>query len=365
MKPQNLFFSLVLICLVLTFNVTSASNIARGVKVIVIDAGHGGASYPGAHYKGVSEKTLNLKVALYLGQLIEKEMPGVRVVYTRKTDVALAKSLNDDLQARADIANGAEGDLFVSIHANAATSPNAVGVETLIMGESSREQTLNERALFANHKDELLDMSNQQTAAIVRAYIQNLQFTYGEYSLVVAKCIQRSYAKMGRRDRGVKRQPLKVLYATDMPGVLTEIGFMTNTKEFAYLKSERGQREVARSIFNGIKEYSDYVQKTLHVDGGVAPKTESKPKVDSKVEVKGVQFTIQVAASTKRVSITSSQFKKYKGQVKEYGSDGVFKYKYCVGEFGSSESARKEFKSVKKVFSDAFIVRCKGGRIVK
>ena len=358
MKPQNLFYTLVLICLFLTFNVTSASNIARGVKVIVIDAGHGGKSYPGAHYKGVSEKTLNLKVALYLGQLIEKEMKGVKVVYTRKTDVALAKSLNDDLQARADIANGAEGDLFVSIHANAATSPAAVGVETLIMGESSREQTLNERVLFANHKDELLDMSNQQTAAIVRAYIQNLQFTYGEYSLAIAKCVQRSYAKAGRRDRGVKRQPLKVLYATDMPGILTEIGFMTNSKEFAYLKSEKGQREVARSIFNGIKEYSDYVQKTLHVDEGGGSKESSKV-------VERVKYTIQISASTKRESVSSSQFKKYKGQVKEYGSDGVFRYKYCLGEYGSRDAAEKELKLVKKVFSDAFIVRSRGGRIVK
>ena len=222
-------------------NVASAGNIAHGVEVVVIDAGHGG-KFPGAHYGGVYEKDLTLKVALKLGKLVEEGMPGVKVVYTRTADRTLGADLAADLQARADIANKAGGDLFISIHANAAPRATGVrGVETLIMGESSKEQRYNENALFENNREDLIDMSDERTAAIVRAYIQNLQFTYGEYSMAFARCIQNSYLKAGRHSRGIKPQLLRVLYATDMPGVLTEIGFMSNQQELAYMKSIRGR----------------------------------------------------------------------------------------------------------------------------
>ena len=154
-------------------NVASAGNIAHGVEVVVIDAGHGG-KFPGAHYGGVYEKDLTLKVALKLGKLVEEGMPGVKVVYTRTADRTLGADLAADLQARADIANKAGGDLFISIHANAAPRATGVrGVETLIMGESSKEQRYNENALFENNREDLIDMSDERTAAIVRAYIQN------------------------------------------------------------------------------------------------------------------------------------------------------------------------------------------------
>ena len=142
-------------------------------------------------------------------------MPGVKVVYTRKTDKALGPDKAKDLQARADIANKAGGDLFISIHVNAAKSTAARGVETLIMGESPKEQRYNENALFENNREDLIDMSDERTAAIVRAYIQNLQFTYGEYSMAIARCIQNNYLKAGRHSRGIKPQLLRVLYATD------------------------------------------------------------------------------------------------------------------------------------------------------
>ena len=240
-------------------NVASARNIAHGVEVVVIDAGHGG-KFPGAHYGGVYEKDLTLKVALKLGKLVEEGMPGVKVVYTRTADRTLGADLAADLQARADIANKAGGDLFISIHANAAPRATGVrGVETLIMGESSKEQRYNENALFENNREDLIDMSDERTAAIVRAYIQNLQFTYGEYSMAFARCIQNSYLKAGRHSRGIKPQLLRVLYATDMPGVLTEIGFMSNQQELAYMKSDKGQNEIARSLYQAIRNYSAYV----------------------------------------------------------------------------------------------------------
>ena len=202
-------------------------------------------------------------MALKLGKMIEEGMPGVKVVYTRTADRTLGADLAADLQARADIANKAGGDLFISIHANAAPRATGVrGVETLIMGERSKEQRYNENALFENNREDLIDMSDERTAAIVRAYIQNLQFTYGEYSMALARCLQNNYLQAGRHSRGIKPQLLRVLYATDMPGVLTEIGFMSNAQEMAYMKSEKGQDEIARSIYEGVRDYSAYVLET-------------------------------------------------------------------------------------------------------
>ncbi len=404
----------------LSVNGADGQHIARGVKVIVVDAGHGGPNFPGAHYRGVYEKDLNLKVALRLGALIEKEMPGVKVVYTRKTDRQLAPTLNEDLQARADIANGAGGDLFISIHANAAPSASARGVETLIMGESPRETKANEEVLFANNREEFLDMADEKTAAIVRAYIQNLQFTYGEYSLAMARCIQKRYGDAGRRSRGVKHQPLKVLYATDMPGVLTEIGFMSNPSEFAYMNSEKGQREIARAIFGAVKDYDAYVRGTQQADeapaasepvvsepvapepaaakpaaskpdGGLpaaadsaadAPKPETPigkkstpaaketPAEKKSAPVKEVRqpergYTIQVMASGKAVSPSSSEFKSYRGKVERYTSTGRFRYKYCVGRYAGRAAAVAELRTVRKSFPAAFVVKYEGEKIVQ
>ena len=370
-------------------NVASAGNIAHGVEVVVIDAGHGG-KFPGAHYGGVYEKDLTLKVALKLGKLVEEGMPGVKVVYTRTADRTLGADLAADLQARADIANKAGGDLFISIHANAAPRATGVrGVETLIMGESSKEQRYNENALFENNREDLIDMSDERTAAIVRAYIQNLQFTYGEYSMAFARCIQNSYLKAGRHSRGIKPQLLRVLYATDMPGVLTEIGFMSNQQELAYMKSDKGQNEIARSLYQAIRNYSVYVlgtrmaeeeqaaaakpaaeqpaaEKTAAAQPAEGKTATAAPvRTPEKPAVQPLRYTIQVMASASPVPLASAQFRAYRGKVKEYAAEGRFPYKYGVGEYGTREAAQRKLAEVRKVFPGAFVVACRGTQIVK
>ncbi len=244
----------------LPFFSQAAPSSAHGIRVIVLDAGHGGND-PGAHYAGVYEKDLTLKVVLRLGKRIEQGMPGVKVVYTRKTDKALAPTKIEDLQKRADIANAAEGDLFLSVHVNAAKSTSAKGVETLIMGESTKEQRYNEEALYESNRDELLDMSDEREAAIIRAHIENLQFTYGEFSQMMANSIQQRYTAAGRHSRGVKPQLLRVLYATNMPGVLTEIGFLSNKEEAAYLKSEKGINQIVDALYRAVNDYSESVKR--------------------------------------------------------------------------------------------------------
>lgn len=400
------FFCIILAAFSFMFLAEESFAQGAGVKVIVIDAGHGGSSFPGASYKGVKEKDINLKVALKLGALIEKELPAVKVVYTRTTDKALGKTLNEDLSARANIANKAGGDFFISIHANAAPKATSVmGAETIIMGESEKETRYNEDALYNANKDELIDMSDENTAAMVRAYIQNLQFTYGEYSEMMARIMQKHYVKGGRKDRKVKRQLLKVLYATDMPSVLTELGFMSNAKELAYMNSEKGQNELARMLCNAVKEYVGYINRlsagedvtlaeeddaqvtvenqpeelkpeektkaqentreTMQEAKTQEPKTVVAQNQERQAEVSDSGYTIQILASDKQVKTTDSQFKGYRGKVNCYIGGGVLKYKYCYGSFSSRSEASQQLAAVKRSFKDAFVVRYSQGKIVK
>lgn len=337
----------------------------RGLKVVVIDAGHGGPKYPGASYGGYHEKDINLQVALKLGALIEKEMAGVKVIYTRTTDKQFSTDLNKDLQARADIANKAEADLFISIHANAARSTAARGLETLIMGESEKETRLNESVLYANNKEEFLDMSDERTAAIVRAYIQNLQFTYGQFSEAMARIVQKSYKEAGYHDRGIKRQPLKVLYATDMPSILTEIGFMSNPTELKQMTSSKGQAAIARALLGAVKDYAAYVENTLLEEEPAATAntpTESPTEVaENKALERG--YTIQILASPKQISLASSELKGYRSKCKEFTASGRYCYKYCYGTYASKQEAQKALKEVRASFKDAYVVHFTGSKI--
>lgn len=375
-------------------NAVKGENVAQGVKTIVIDAGHGGR-FPGARYGGYSEKNINLQVALKLGALIEKNMPDIKVIYTRSVEKQFSSDLRTDLQTRADIANNANGDLFISIHANAHPKNTGVrGTETLIMGESKLETSVNEAILFANNKEEFLDMSDEKTAAIVRAHIQNLQFTYGEYSEAMAQLVQKHYTKLGLNNRGVKKQPLRVLYATDMPSILTEIGFMSNSAELKYITSTKGQNEIAQALFGAVKDYVAYVRKTLFVDSDssategvaepksvtVAPQAEkqpapvvkkepskaktTEPKSKPAVKSSAVRYTVQIMASRGAVSLSDSRFGSYKGKVREVRADGVFSYKYCIGDYADKAVAQSAVKGVRKSFPQAFVIAVKDGRVV-
>lgn len=384
---------LLLFALVLNNNVVSAENVAQGVKVIVIDAGHGG-KFPGARYGGYSEKNINLQMALKLGAMIEKGMPEVKVVYTRKTDKSFSTNLREDLQARADIANNANGDLFISIHANAHPKSTATkGVETLIMGESELETSENEAILFANNKEEFFDMSDKSTAAIVRAHIQNLQFTYGEYSEVMARLVQKHYAKLGRVNRGIRKQPLRVLYATDMPSILTEIGFMSNSTELKYITSESGQKELVGALYAAVKDYVTYVKKSLLVEASAESASEAKvvqqptkqptkqpaaqpakkPAAPQKTTTaqKGaakpsaVRYAVQVMASKSEVSVNDSRFGSYKGKVRQVRAEGAYSYKYCVGDYADRASAQASVATVRKSFPQAFVIAVQDGKVVK
>lgn len=386
--------SILLVAFSLSWGQVSAEEeTSHGVKVVVLDPGHGGWD-PGAVRGSLREKDITLRVVLRLGALIEKHMPGVEVKYTRKTDKALGPDKRTDLRARTKMANDVKGDLLISVHVNAARSSAAYGVETLVMGETPLEQNNNRKVLMESNREDLFDMSDEKTAAMVRAYIQNLQFSYGEYSLTMAHCIQNSYKKSNRHVRKIKKQPLMVLYATNMPGVLTEIGFLSNPKEAAYMRSEKGVNEIAQSLLRAIQEYSSKVaamrldveededgnrEECDETEKGNQPiskpevQKERKPSVNSEQKhtqkqsvekTAPIRYTVQVVASKSRLSLSSSRFKSYRNKVKQYTGRGSFRYKYCVGEFRTLSEAKNKCREVRKQFSDAFVVRCRGSQIV-
>ena len=371
-------------------NAPQAQNVAHQRKVVVIDPGHGGY-FPGADYGGVKEKTLTLQVAQRLGKMIEERMDDVDVVYTRTSDTDLADKntkyanskarLRVDLQRRTDIANGKVGknakcgDILISIHANAATATSANGTETIIMGESTYEVETNEKVLRESTIDEFVDMNDKDAAAAVRAYVQSLQYTYGKYSYALARIVQRNYATIGRRaheykgDHGVKKQMIKVLYGVEMPCVLTELGFMSNASELAYMRSEKGQKELAGALCKAVEEYFAFMRGELDIDNAapavITPTDDAQVAgAESSGDKAQSGYTVQILASAKKIAAGARDFKGRK-DVKMYNGTGKFPYRYCIGEYATEKEAHAAVDKLRQTFKGAFVVRYSGNEIVK
>ncbi len=268
---------------------------AKGKKVakIVIDAGHGGTRDPGAHGSFSYEKDITLAVSLKLGKIIADSMKTVQVLYTRTTDVY------PTLQERHEIANKANADLFIAIHVNSTPytytkvkegyktvkrhhksvkvpiyrsirhhETSRQGVETYVLAlhrNSQKEKSIGEYSdNFADSSSStstsaagLLDVNDPQTSIIISQYSQ----AFLSKSVNLGTRIQEQFGVQGRRNLGVKQLPLEVLAGSAMPGVLVEMGFITNPEEETYLNSERGQEEVAMAIYKGIRAYKWDVEK--------------------------------------------------------------------------------------------------------
>ena len=226
------------------------------VRTVVIDPGHGGAK-PGAQGKHVQEKTVTLAVAKKFGKLIEDNYPDVKVIYTRTTDVDIS------LAERAHIANRNKADLFISIHANSHPTNAPTGVETFVMGLS--ESRANLEVAKKENADILLEADYKSNADysgfdpnapetyVMLAMFQN---AFIDKSLNLAQAIQNQYKQSLKTiNRGVKQAELYVLYKTTCPSVLTEIGFISNPGEEAFMISEEGQAKIAVCLFNAFMTY--------------------------------------------------------------------------------------------------------------
>lgn len=262
--------SLILLIGILTSSFLPKEKSAFAVRTVVIDPGHGGKD-PGCHGAKYREKDIALAVSLKLGHYIEEHIKDVKVVYTRKTDVFV------ELQERAEIANRAKADLFICIHCNSACvrdkklkrdicNEDAHGAETYVMGIKNEKgkldvvKTENSAILL---EDNYVKKYNGFDPNSDESYIIMSMFTdvYLTQSLSFASKIQKQYGtRTGRVDKGVKRGSLWVLWRTYMPSVLTEMGFLTNPEEEAFLGSTKGQDYIASGIFRAFREYKDEVE---------------------------------------------------------------------------------------------------------
>lgn len=393
--------------------------------VVVIDAGHGGKD-PGAKGTMINEKTINLSVALKLGELISKKNSDVKVVYTRKSDVFV------ELDERANMANRCKADLFISIHTNSLPKRTTAidGVETYTLGLARSDENL-EVAKRENSvillEDNYLQRyegfdPNSAESYIIFDFIQNKHM---EQSIHFASDVQKHMVSASRSDRGVKQAGFLVLRKTGMPSVLIELGYICNSNEERYLASEQGQQQLANSIYNAFSKYKwEYDRKRgvftsqmpTFVDNSIpkndtvkeqkgesaeilqqtqeppvgsekyilnqnkgkirssaiqakVPETrevasqKSKVSVPSKVISKGqVVYKVQVLTSDKKLSSGSKLFKGYT-DLDFYQEKGIYKYTY--GETADFEEIKNIRRKVSKDFKEAFIVAFKDGERVK
>lgn len=234
------------------------------VKTLVIDPGHGGDK-PGAIGKHSKEKDLTLSIAKKFGKLVEDNYPDVKVVYTRTTDVDVA------LAERANIANRAKADLFVSIHINSHTTSVPVGMETYVMGLSRSRSNMEvakkenadillEDGYKSNREYQGFDPNSPESYVMFAMY----QNAYIDRSLNFAQFTQEQYKSSIRTtNRGVKQAEFFVLYKTAMPSVLTEVGFISNPAEEAYMMSDEGQATIAVCLLNAFANYKSQEEGTL------------------------------------------------------------------------------------------------------
>ena len=250
MKPHRTYILYISICLWLLVSPLCIGNLWGKDFVVVIDAGHGGHD-PGAIGKISKEKNINLNVALKLGNLIKRNCDDVKVVYTRSRDVFIP------LDRRAEIANNAKADLFISVHTNAlANNRTAKGASTWTLGLAKSDANLevakreNSVILYENDYQTRYAGFNPNSA---ESYIifEFMQDKYMEQSVHLASLVQKQFRHTCRRvDRGVHQAGFLVLKASAMPSILVELGFISTPEEERYLNSEAGANTMAKGIYH-------------------------------------------------------------------------------------------------------------------
>lgn len=348
---QKRFLSVILVLGGLYLSVTGSQEIQQdsGKKVwkVVIDPGHGGKD-PGALGKTTREKDIVLKVGLKLGDYITENFDDVEVIFTRKTDEFI------ELHRRAEIANKAKADLFISLHANSWKDSRIQGSETYVMGlhtdEKNLEVAMKENAVITFEEDyttkyEGYDPESPESF-IIFSLIQN---TYLDQSLNFASFVQNQFRDRAKRiDRGVKQAGFIVLWNSTMPSVLVEMGFISNSKEESYLKSENGQEYVASAIFRAFRDYKAAIDNKSDF-------SKTAPEANT------IHFMVQIIASRKRIPLDSDHFSGFE-DVREFQSGNI--YKYAVGNEFSYDDILKYVQKVKPRYSDSFIIAVQNGKII-
>ncbi|MBO4738837.1 MAG: N-acetylmuramoyl-L-alanine amidase [Bacteroidales bacterium] len=369
----------------LVFSMLTSSEVYanKPIKVVVIDAGHGGHDPGAIGYSGANEKDIALAVALNVGKRISEAFPEIKVIYTRNTDVFV------ELKQRAIIANENNADYFISIHCNSAPNATSMGTETFVMGMDKNNANLavaqRENAsilLEANAEENYGNFNPTSNEAYI--IFQLYQNVYSERSIHLAKSIQNEFStRIHRKDRGVKQAPILVLWRTAMPSILVEVGFISNKEEEAYLVSKKGQDEIAKSIFNGFAKVAEG-EGNKAVQGAIekqeAPKpqaTQTQEEIKQQVEetvkqnVKeqsnvnaqtntqlpnaNVCYKIQFLVSSTRQDLSGSKFAEIKDIEIEQLKENL--YRYTSGHFSTYQEALAGLENIRNTrYKEAYIV---------
>lgn len=372
--------------LLLAFSLFPQMHAAENRFTVVIDAGHGGHD-PGAIGKRGKEKNINLSVALKLGKLIKQNCPDTRVVYTREKDVFIP------LHRRAEIANDAKANLFISIHTNSVASRNSrvSGTETYTLGLHRTQENLEvakkENAVILiedDYKQRYAGFNpNSSESYIIFEFLQDKNMAQ---SVNFATKVQRCFRNANRTDKGVHQAGFLVLRATSMPSVLIELGYITNPTEEAYLMSDRGSSTLAKSIYQAFLNYkggkvsttqtadeTDTVSTLAEVEETTASPQPQTPAVrkqktaptqeSTPASISGKPvFKIQVLTSSRKLSSNSKQFKGLT-PVDSYEENGIIKYTYGA-DTNYNKILRLKRNKVDSKFKDAFIIAFKDGQKV-
>lgn len=336
-------------------------------KTVVIDPGHGGKD-PGALGRKVKEKDIVLAVALMTGEYLKREMPDLNVVFTRTEDVFVP------LDERAEIANKAKADLFVSIHANSISNPKIQGAETFVLGLHRSEENLE----VAKKENSVIILEENYTTTYEgfdpsqpESYIifELMQNVYLDQSIAAASAIQDQFEKrVGRRNRGVKQAGFLVLRKTAMPGVLVELGFLSNADEEQFMASDEGQAYLSSAVFRAIRDYKNRFEARNNIN--VNPGEESYSRANESdsnseniplIKEDLIEFRIQVASSGRLITENSGPYNQF-NDVWMYKEGST--YKYTTGCEATYEEIAALLVEVRKIVPDSFVIAFKNGQRV-
>lgn len=367
---------LLLLFYVLTPVVAQEKSEAR-FRTVVLDAGHGGRD-PGAIGAENKEKDIVLAVALKVGEYLKRELPELNVVYTRTSDVFVP------LDERAEIANRAKADLFVSIHANAISNPRIYGAETFVLGLHRSQENLEvakkENSVIILEEDYTTKYEgfdpNSPESYIIFELMQNV---YLDQSISAASIIQDQFEqRVGRRNRGVKQAGFLVLRKTSMPGVLVELGFLSNRNEERFMASEEGQVYLASAIFRAIRDYKERYEARNHMQLAelpqAAPLTTAVAQVREEVQDsseavapeatqrgRDIEFRIQIASARREIERGEGPYTLFP-QIDVY-REGEW-YKYTTGRSASYDEITGLLEEVRRKVPDSFIIAFENGERV-
>lgn len=378
MRSDRKFFYifLAIFLLINAPGIGAQNNKDLGLKTVVIDPGHGGKD-PGApgRTSATSEKHLVLKISKLLGNKIKEAYPDVKVIYTRSTDVFV------ELKERVNVAKRNDADLFISMHCNSNKSSQPFGASVHILGPKSKN-TKNKKDYFA------ASMSVAQRENSVMLLEDNYQTTYQDFdpdspesiishSLMWNANYSNSLLFAAEIDKVMNRSPFRIssytgihqdifylLWATNMPSALLELGFISNPEDYKYLSTVEGQEKVAGSLFEAFKAYKTQYDASVSVGDAPAPVAEtSAPAAEKHVSAESdndseIWYGIQIMGLGRKLAGNDPAFKGLKAvAIKSTGSSI---YKYVTARSASRSSAEEQLKDVRKKFPEAFVVEVNG-----